>query len=56
MLAGLGLLQEADQVLELWARDLGTLAGSRLREARRKVEAATIEDPGERAQALIELS
>jgi tetratricopeptide (TPR) repeat protein len=55
MLAALALLEEANQVLALWERDVGDVAGSRLREARRKVEAAALQDPASRAQALLEL-
>jgi hypothetical protein len=52
LLAGVGLTDEARQVLAMWERDLGALAGSGLRESRRMVEAAEMVDPAEGADAL----
>jgi len=39
----------------MWERDMGSLAGSALREARRMVDAAALADPAERAEALLGL-
>jgi len=55
LLAGIGLVDDARTVLAMWERDMGSLAGSGLREARRIVDAAALAEPAARAEALMGL-
>jgi tetratricopeptide (TPR) repeat protein len=55
MFLRMGMLDEAGAVLDIWQRDMGSLAGSALREARRMADAAALDDPAARIAELVRL-